>query len=233
MSHTIPLIILTALFLADWPAQEALYAAEMQTARGKVHPPVQLPETEEAEFVTIGDTSYPIPEPWIGNRIEAPVLTFESFARIPPAYTHEQSAIYVIKEIIEPLVAMCNTAKDEGIHLLVRSGYRSERYQRGIFVRLLAEGRTFEDIIRYVAPPGYSQHALGTAVDFYPSNWRFADTGQYEWLRENADRFGFTETYSQYNRLRIPWESWHWNYTGAPDSLVQSDTQLTGNTTNY
>jgi LAS superfamily LD-carboxypeptidase LdcB len=231
MSHRIPLIILTALFFAGWPAQEALYAAEQETAQGKEHSPVQLPETEEEEFVTIGDTRYPIPEPWIGNRIEAPVLAFESFARIPPANTHEQSEIYVIKEIIEPLVAMCNAAEDEGINLQVRSGYRSERYQKRIFVRMLAEGRTFDDIIRYVAPPGYSQHALGTAVDFYPSNWRFADTMQYQWLRENAARFGFTETYSQYNRLRMPWESWHWNYTGAPDSLVQPDTQLNGNTT--
>ena len=78
---------------------------------------------------------------------------------------------------------------------------------------MLGEGRTFADIVRYVAPPGYSQHVLGTAIDFFPSNWRFADTPDYEWLKENARQFGFEETYSQFNKMKMPWEAWHWNYS--------------------
>ena len=77
---------------------------------------------------------------------------------------------------------------------------------------MLSEGRDFEDIIRYVAPPGYSNHMLGTAVDFSPSNWRFADTKQYLWLQENGHTFGFEEIYSETNRLKMPWEAWHWQY---------------------
>ena len=80
---------------------------------------------------------------------------------------------------------------------------------------MLAEGRTFDDIVRYVAPPGYSQHMFGTAVDFYPSNWRFAETPQYSWLQENAHMFDFEQTYPEYNKLKMPWEAWHWNYTGS------------------
>ncbi len=80
---------------------------------------------------------------------------------------------------------------------------------------MMAKGRTFDDIIRYVAPPGYSEHMLGNAVDFYPSNWRFAETPQHAWLLKNANDFGFFNTYSQYNTLHMPWEAWHWNCTAT------------------
>ena len=58
---------------------------------------------------------------------------------------------------------------------------------------------------------------LGTALDFFPSNWKFADTEQYLWLQENAKEFGFEETYSKNNRFLMPWEAWHWNYVGEPE----------------
>ena len=58
---------------------------------------------------------------------------------------------------------------------------------------------------------------IGTSVDFHPSNWRFADTPQYPWLQQNADQFGFEETYSQKNSFKMPWEAWHWNYTGTSE----------------
>ena len=121
---------------------------------------------------------------------------------------------------------LLQAAEKDGISLKVESAYRSERYQKRIFKRMIAEGRSFDDIVRYVAPPGYSQHVLGTAVDFFPSNWRFADTEAYTWLRENAQRFGFEETYSRFNPMRIPWESWHWNFTGNKDGeqTVEKDT---------
>jgi D-alanyl-D-alanine carboxypeptidase len=78
---------------------------------------------------------------------------------------------------------------------------------------MLSEGREFDDIVRYVAPPGYSEHMLGTAVDFSPSNWRFADTDQHRWLLENAHRFGFENTYPEISETNMPWEAWHWNHT--------------------
>ena len=124
--------------------------------------------------------------------------------------------MYVTIETQQHLVTMLTKALEDGILIQVESGYRSASYQKKIFKRMLAAGRTFDDIVRYVAPPGYSNHMLGTAVDFSPSNWRFAETKQYQWLREHAAQFGFEETYSKNNPLRIPWESWHWQFVGLP-----------------
>ncbi len=170
---------------------------------------------EVTEFVKIDGKKYQVPPPWTGHRIHVPVLTFASFKKVPVQYTLNKSSVYVLAEAQPHLVALLSKAEEDGVEIRVVSGYRSEDYQRDIFKRMIDKGRSFDDIVRYVAPPGYSRHMLGTAVDFYPSNWRFAATPQYTWLRENAHLFSFEETYSQYNQFKMPWESWHWSYTGT------------------
>lgn len=203
------LVIMTLVWVAT-PACSSRQSQSMTGARPQEIPaPAAPPET-----VTIDGTSYVIPPPWSGNRYTAPKFDFTDFQRIPVEYTHEESKVYILERAHHPLVELMQAAEKDGVHLRVESAYRSAGYQKRIFKRMLAEGRTFEDIVRYVAPPGYSEHMLGTAVDFFPSNWRFADTEAYAWLRANGERFGFEESYSRLNPLHIPWEAWHWNYTG-------------------
>lgn len=120
---------------------------------------------------------------------------------------------------------LLEAAKEDGIVLKVESGYRSTGYQKKIFTRMMSEGRVFNDIIRYVAPPGYSQHALGTAVDFSPSNWEFSKRPDYRWLRDNAAQFGFTETYSKHNTQQYPWEAWHWSYASTVRDEIRAAKQ--------
>lgn len=166
----------------------------------------------EVESITLGDEVYEIPEPWIGNRIPVPEIPQSSFRMIPPLHAHKEAHLYITQDAHSALLELFKAALEDGLHLKIESGYRSPGYQKKIFIRMINEGREFNDIVRYVAPPGYSQHALGTAVDFYPSNWRFADLAEYKWLQDNAADFGFTETYPEKNSLHYPWESWHWIY---------------------
>jgi D-alanyl-D-alanine carboxypeptidase len=174
---------------------------------------ISPPALVQPETVRIGDAEFEIPEPWIGNKIQEPSIGPSKFIQIPVDHTKDGTQLYLRENAHAALLELLEAAQQDGITLRVESGYRSQGYQKKIFVRMLNEGRDFDDIIRYVAPPGYSQHALGTAVDFFPSNWQFASLADYEWLRENGADFGFTETYSKNNALRYPWEAWHWNYT--------------------
>ena len=169
---------------------------------------------KNGEKMTVDGIVYDIPKQWRGKKLNAPAYTFEDFKMIPIKYTHNDSKIYILVEAQEALVEMLSQAEEDGVLIQVVSGYRSAAYQKEIFRRMLKEGRTFEDIVRYVAPPGYSRHMLGDTVDFYPSNWSFADTEKYLWLQEHAECYGFYETYSRYNRKDMPWESWEWRYDG-------------------
>lgn len=207
-----PLRICRTLFLAFLLFSSTLVHAE--------EPDSTSQKTPATETIQLNGTEYPIPPPWAGNRIHAPPLAMDAFAQIPVTHTRNGTRLYIVKEAQAALVRLLEAAQKEGILLQVESGYRSSGYQHKIFTRMLEEGRRFDDIIRYVAPPGYSEHALGTAVDFFPSNWEFARLPAYDWLRRQAVNFGFTETYPQHNRQKYPWEAWHWTYREKPQTTA-------------
>ncbi len=189
---------------------------------------------ESEDTITISGIIYKVPHPWQGNRLKTERYTFEDFALIPVEAAHQNSKLYLLKEAHRSFVSMLAKAKEDEIDLKVHSAYRSSSYQKNIIIKMLAEGRDFDDIIRYVAPPGYSEHALATVVDFYPSNWKFASLDAYAWLKDNAKEFGFFETYPQKSSKGQPWEPWHWRFkseaiylgtlhveSGAPPSQKQ------------
>lgn len=187
-----------------------------------------IPQKQELlETFVVDETTFVIPEPWSGNRISAPSPASLDFRMISQAHTFNGTKIYIEKDARDALQTLMDAAKEEGVYLTVNSGFRSYNYQMRIFTRMMKEGRSYEDVIRYVAPPGYSQHALGTAVDFYPSNWEFAELSAYTWLRENARKFGFEETYPRINEFGYPWEAWHWNYIGREQTAENNETVTT------
>ena len=206
-------IILLNILVLIWATQAACISRPPGPLEVRLLPEAAA-TNEQQEKVTISGETYIVPAPWTGNRFADPKLEYSDFEPIPIEYTHNSSKIYILAAAQEPVVALMQAAEKEGIYLKIESAYRSAGYQKRIFKRMLEEGRTFDDIVRYVAPPGYSQHMLGTAVDFFPSDWAFVDTPAYTWLQENTSRFGFEETYSRFNPLNMPWEAWHWNFTG-------------------
>jgi D-alanyl-D-alanine carboxypeptidase len=74
------------------------------------------------------------------------------------------------------------------------------------------------------ARPGYSEHQLGTTVDFVSqdTNWQitnaFGNTVAGKWLAENSSKYGFTLPYKsdQSNAGGYQEESWHFRFTGVP-----------------
>jgi len=166
------------------------------------------------EFVRINGENYPVPLVWRGARLVEKSPPRSQLAQIPMDFTWNRSKLYIEKHSCDAFIVMAEKAREEGIHLVVHSGYRSIGYQRRIFKKLMADGRTWEDLVRYVAPPGYSEHVMGTVVDLYPSDWRFAATKEYSWLKENGENFGFRETYPESSPRGFPWEAWHWRYIG-------------------
>lgn len=174
------------------------------------------------ETVTINGIIYKVPAPWKGHKLKTKALTFDDFAPIPKDATWRGSDLYVLKDTAKALTLMIKQAKEDDVLLLAHSAYRSRGYQTRIFIKLMAEGRSFDDLIRYVAPPGYSEHMLGTVVDFYPSNWKFASKRDYSWLKENAAKFNFFETYPE-TGSEAPWEPWHWKYIPEAVSPTEPD----------
>ncbi|MBU0730096.1 MAG: M15 family metallopeptidase [Proteobacteria bacterium] len=174
-------------------------------------------DTPAEEFVTINGETYPVQLPWKGHvfGIKDNPKSMD-LVKVPIDFSFEESKIYVTRKTRDAFVRMANAAALEGIELKVDSGYRSMYYQRQVFMRLIAKGKTFEEIAgRGTAPPGYSEHMLGIAFDMVPSNSSFVKTESRKWLEGNAHKFCFEESYPEDLRDGFLWEPWHWRYTGC------------------
>ena len=100
------------------------------------------------------------------------------------------------------------------ISLTVVSGYRSANYQQ----RLWDLGRCTDSLC---APPGYSEHQLGLAVDLFDASTdkEFTTNPTYrkyiKWLRNNAHLYGWTESYQKWVEIdEYEAEPWHYRYIG-------------------
>lgn len=137
--------------------------------------------------------------------------------QIDDRYVHDsKDDEYFHGDALSFLEDMLDRARRDGIDIEIISAYRSFDEQtelKGQFTQVYGEGAN-----AFSADQGYSEHQLGTAVDFGTSeiaNAReeFADTEAYEWLLENAYKYGFTLSYPEDNQFYI-FEPWHWRFVG-------------------
>ena len=110
-------------------------------------------------------------------------------------------------------------ASADGVVLKLISAFRSIDRQVEILKEKLAEGQTVDEILSASAPPGYSEHHTGRAIDIDtdgapPLEIEFERTPAFAWLRRNAGRFGFVLSFPEGNRYGYQYEPWHWFYTG-------------------
>ncbi|MFZ6656794.1 M15 family metallopeptidase [Undibacterium sp. TJN19] len=113
--------------------------------------------------------------------------------------------------------AMKQAASRDGIALLMISAFRSVARQTEIISDKLAAGMQIEDILMVCAPPGYSEHHTGRAIDIAtPEDAEleisFDTTTAFTWLQANASRFGFHLSYPPGNSSGFQYEPWHWCY---------------------
>lgn len=119
---------------------------------------------------------------------------------------------------------MAEEARKEGIELIVSSAYRSFQYQGTVYRRVVQElGQEAAD--RESAKPGFSQHQLGTAVDFGSISDSFTGTSMERWLRRRAWEFGFSLSYPEGKEAETGYryESWHYRFLGRDATRLERE----------
>jgi zinc D-Ala-D-Ala carboxypeptidase len=111
-------------------------------------------------------------------------------------------------------------AADDGVALLLVSGFRSVRHQTDIIRRKLAAGQSIAAILAVNAAPGFSEHHTGCAIDIAtpgtrPLTVEFESSSAFRWLQANAGAFGFRMPYGRGNRFGFEYEPWHWSQVEA------------------
>lgn len=169
----------------------------------------------------------------------------EELVDIDTKYTTGGKSIQLEKTALEALILMLEDMKKDGItNVSVTSAYRTYDYQKRLFNGYLAdeakanptwsEDKVKEQVLTYSAEPGTSEHQTGLCVDLFTSEMEglynygseteknpwdkgFAETDVYEWLRENAHKYGFILRFPE-NKTDVTgysYESWHYRYVGV------------------
>ena len=143
----------------------------------------------------------------------------------------------VDKRIYPDLQSMFDDARAEGVFPVVREGFRTHDEQTKIFedkVRaFMKEGhwrKTAEEMAeKWVAVPGCSEHELGLAVDINADKERSTNEEVYEWLAENAWKYGFIlrYPYGSESITGIDYEPWHYRYVGKDAAKIIYETGVT------
>lgn len=141
----------------------------------------------------------------------------EAFEKLPEAYVFGEKDEYVSKQVWPYLQELFEDAKDDGVNLGVVSAFRSFGEQGALkasyTVQYGSGANTFS------ADQGYSEHQLGTTMDFSSTEiggslTNFDTTKAFAWLSENAYKYGFVLSYPKGNAYYI-YEPWHWRFVGT------------------
>ena len=113
--------------------------------------------------------------------------------------------------------SMRERALKGGVELLLVSAFRSLEFQVALIKGKRDKGRSLEEILKVNAPPGYSEHHTGCAVDIGtpgcpPLEEAFEATPAFAWLQANAGRHGFKLSYPRNNKYGYLYEPWHWRW---------------------
>lgn len=125
---------------------------------------------------------------------------------------------YFLAQTLHHLTDLLTAASSTGVQLQVLSAYRSFETQAA-----LKEGYKITygagTANSFSADQGYSEHQLGTTLDFTMPELHtglvgFDKTAGFQWLKDHAHEFGFILSYPKGNGHFV-FEPWHWRYVGV------------------
>ena len=141
-----------------------------------------------------------------------------SLATITPEFSYDKKKILRFHtDALPSLLRLLTDASSSGNTLALVSTYRSFKEQailKNQYTITYGKGAN-----SFSADQGYSEHQLGTTVDFTTlalgNNFtNFDKSNGYIWLMQNGWKYGFIQSYPKNNTYYV-YEPWHWRFVGV------------------
>ena len=132
--------------------------------------------------------------------------------------TYALSNMKMVEEAANAFESLSKDASKENYKIIAMSTYRSYEYQVDLYNKYVkSDGKEAADT--YSGRPGNSEHQTGLAVDVYNQTetyTNFEKTKEYNWMQENAYKYGFILRFpkDKENETGYEFESWHYRYVG-------------------
>ena len=131
---------------------------------------------------------------------------------------YSENLQYLRKIANDAFIEMCDKAKEDGYYIKAVSTYRSYDYQDELYHDYYKKkGIKYADMCS--AKAGHSEHQTGLAIDIADVSGdynNFINTKEFNWIKDNAHKFGFILRYPN-NKTHITgfkYEPWHYRYIG-------------------
>jgi len=141
----------------------------------------------------------------------------KSFKNIPLEHLYDESVSKQVDSRMWPFLEdLIEDAAQDDVTLWIVSAYRSFGTQSSLKATYTFQYGSGANT--FSADQGYSEHQLGTTVDFTTRNLGggldgFGNTQAYQWLKDNAYKYGFALSYPEGNAY-YTFEPWHWRFVG-------------------
>lgn len=199
---------------------------------------VQLQRSQQAQSGN-STVSASTPSPTLNNPTASPtaapvtvdtMLGHFRYAEAPAAELSpitSDGSIKMRKAAAKAYQEMQAAAQQEGVSLAPLSGFRSLADQDYLFFGKKAErGQVAAERAKVSAPPGYSEHHTGYALDIGDGTVPalnlspdFENTPAFKWLKANAPFYSFEISFPKNNKQGVTYEPWHWRFVGDRASL--------------
>jgi D-alanyl-D-alanine carboxypeptidase len=152
-------------------------------------------------------------KPLIINKFRSVPKNFKpvNLVRIPG------TAMEADPETYEAFLNLQAAAAAEGLDISIASAFRPFEYQNVLYNPDI--GDTRENLLTYMARPGFCEHQSGLALDVAAAGGRLTDfegSPEQIWLHGNAEKFGFIIRYPKgaEDVTGARYEPWHIRYVG-------------------
>lgn len=130
--------------------------------------------------------------------------------------------IYLDYRVIGPMESFVWDAREEGLDVVLASGYRGYDEQSWLFeMKVEQAGGDEEEAATVVARPGTSEHQTGLAADITDDYYEFKteeleNTALYQWMSTHCQDYGFIVRFPKGKEdvTGIIYEPWHFRYVG-------------------
>jgi D-alanyl-D-alanine carboxypeptidase len=201
----------------------SLASKQPEVSITEVTPPVSSPKPEVAPTQKVVNK----PQPLIDSTNLLGHLPYEQAPETELKPISSDGALRLRQAAADKFLQMQADAKAAGVNITVISAFRTVEAQNKLFFDVKAE--RLQDAPKRAevsAPPGYSEHHTGYAIDIgdgkVPSanvNPSFAKTAAFNWLKQNAARYSFELSFPPNNPQGVSYEPWHWRFVGDRYSL--------------
>ena len=208
----VPLLLRPSKQISE-PVSQEVMTKQPETELPPESNPVEVEETEVAEAETVDNILGHLPYKQVAESELSPITS--------------DGRIRLHKAAAAKFKQMQAAARNQGIILNPISGFRSVDAQNYLFFEV-KEQRAQDATKRaeVSAPPGYSEHHTGYAIDIGDGKMpatdlspNFEDTAAFRWLEQNAARYSFELSFPPDNPQGISYEPWHWRFVGDRHSL--------------